>query len=74
MRAIVHTLVILVLLTPTVAADDPASRFPANALLYAELTDLRDLPQKLVDVMEAVWYGFVMTMMSPFGSFWLNLV
>jgi len=50
MRTMIRTLVVLVLLTPTVTADDPASRFPANALFYAELTDLQDLPQKLVDL------------------------
>jgi len=50
MRTIVRTIVILVLLAPPAAAHDPASRFPASALLYAELPDLRALPQKLVDL------------------------
>ncbi len=53
MRTLIITIVLATLWAPNARADDPATRFPPDSLLYAELTDLTDLPQKLVDL--PVW-------------------
>lgn len=53
MRTTLLCLALLAAVLPGVAADDPADRLPASALLYAELTDLTNLFDKVVQL--PVW-------------------